>query len=584
MNDLDPLLAPIDGADRCGPNLEYDPACQALERAAQHRPEQRLGAGVRPAVPADWGQVEALAAALLRRTKDWRVARLLAQAWLHRDGLVGLARGLRLLAGLAQDFGREVHPQNDDDLDEGFGRDPAWPPLLLEGDGGLLQAVRALRFGAAAGSVSAAEVEWSRVGEPGHAAARSAMQAAAAADPQLLPSLAACEAAIDAFKHAWSAWSGSPLDDLRQLVIALRRAAMATSTTVADPPAAPHQRRPAARRPVRTATPMPAPDMEAFTTPCTDGGPCGENLEYDLRTLELAQAMAGRPEQQFGSTLIEAVPPDWARACALALDLMAASRDLRPALAWTRAATRLHGLEGTSAGLRLIAQLLRCFADDLHPTPDPAEDDEPDWARRGALHALDAHDGLLGDLRAWVWGDSGAVATGAELEEHDDGGDATRQAGAVADELARAPDTPAWLQQSLDALQVLRRSMSADPGASADIGERLESHLLRLHARVLAPMQADPAPVATALPATAEPADAAAPAEDPAAFDAMRSALDALCARLGPAVDNDLCARASRLSSRRFADIERGLVVDIEPDLVGNGAGSGDAFGPGVPR
>ena len=589
MNDLALLLAPIDGADRCGPNLEYDPDFQALERAAQHRPEQRMGAGVRPAVPADWAQVDALACALLRRTKDWRVARLLAQAWLHRDGMAGLARGMQLLAGLAQAFGADVHSQ-DDSEDSGFGHDPAWPPLVLDSDGGLLQDVRAQRFGGAAGSVHAADVEQARVGEPGHEAARSAMQAAAAADPQLLPNLAACEAAIGAFAAVWNGWAGSPLDGLRQLVIGLRRAAMpAAAPVAADPPVAPRRRRPAPPRPMRAATPMRAPDIAALTTPCAGDEPCGENLEYDLRTLDLAQAMAGRPEQEFGATLIEAMPPDWARACTLALDLLAASRDLRPALAWTRAATRLHGLEGLSAGLQLIDQLLCWFADDLHPKPDPTEDGEPDWERRAALHALDAQDGLLGDLRAWVWGDGGEAVTGAELDECDnDNGEADRKLGAVADELARRPDTPVWLQQSLQALQDLRRRLPNN----AEIGDGLERYLLRLQAHVeaeLAPavpaLQASDERAAVDEPAggpTDEPADE--PADDTAALDAVRSAFEALCARLGPAVDDDLCARAQRLSSRRFADIERGLVVDFERDLLGIGTTHAGARGPGAQR
>ncbi|PTN50163.1 hypothetical protein DAI43_18730 [Achromobacter xylosoxidans] len=39
--------------------------------------------------------------------------------------------------------------------------------------------------------------------------------------------------------------------------------------------------------------------------------PCGEDLEYDADFLQLQQAAAGRDEQQFGSTIIAAQPPDW---------------------------------------------------------------------------------------------------------------------------------------------------------------------------------------------------------------------------------------------------------------------------------
>ena len=39
--------------------------------------------------------------------------------------------------------------------------------------------------------------------------------------------------------------------------------------------------------------------------------PSGVNIEYDSRYLELQNAAEGKPEQQYGNTVIPAVDPDW---------------------------------------------------------------------------------------------------------------------------------------------------------------------------------------------------------------------------------------------------------------------------------
>lgn len=63
---------------------------------------------------ADTEQIIALAEKLLTTlTKDIRVATYYTWARLHLDGEAGLADGLELLAGLAQRFGKQLHPQRD---------------------------------------------------------------------------------------------------------------------------------------------------------------------------------------------------------------------------------------------------------------------------------------------------------------------------------------------------------------------------------------------------------------------------------------------------------------------------------------
>src|SRR5258708_6644763 len=65
--DLDSVLAAIAPDDPCGPNLEYDPAFAELDRLAQGRPEQQIGATLVAAEDPDWRAVQTAALAVLAR-------------------------------------------------------------------------------------------------------------------------------------------------------------------------------------------------------------------------------------------------------------------------------------------------------------------------------------------------------------------------------------------------------------------------------------------------------------------------------------------------------------------------------------
>lgn len=117
MNDfaLDGFLAAVSEDRPCGDDLEYDAAFTALETAALGRPEQQIGDLVKEAEPPDWSAVEKEAIALLGRTRDLRIVKILAEASLHREGLPGLHDVLRLFSGLLDQFWDSVHPQLDPD-------------------------------------------------------------------------------------------------------------------------------------------------------------------------------------------------------------------------------------------------------------------------------------------------------------------------------------------------------------------------------------------------------------------------------------------------------------------------------------
>jgi type VI secretion system protein ImpA len=127
--------------------------------------------------------------------------------------------------------------------------------------------------------------------------------------------------------------------------------------------------------------------------------PCGPNLEYDDQFMALASAALGKPEQQFGDTIIPAEDPDWKGVLEQSSALLSRTKDLRATLLLTRALTRVEGLPGLLQGLELTRRLLETHWDDVHPRL--VVDGEPDpMLRANALSGLADEAGLLRDLRA----------------------------------------------------------------------------------------------------------------------------------------------------------------------------------------
>lgn len=125
---------------------------------------------------------------------------------------------------------------------------------------------------------------------------------------------------------------------------------------------------------------------------------CGANLEYSPEFLSLEQLVQGRPEQQFGDTIIEAQTPEWNQVEKTALAITENALDLRvlARLAWAWAAQR--GLPGYAHGLTLIEQALTRYWSAIHPVlvDDGFEDPMP---RMNALVALGDMQGIGKTLR-----------------------------------------------------------------------------------------------------------------------------------------------------------------------------------------
>jgi type VI secretion system protein ImpA len=125
--ELETLLAPISADAPCGPDLEYDPAFQAMLQAGAGKPERQYGDKVYPAEPPDWTAVHEQAAQLATRTRDLRVAVWLARSAARLNGLSGAVSGLRLVQGLVDQHWANVHPP----LDASDNNDPTARVMAL---------------------------------------------------------------------------------------------------------------------------------------------------------------------------------------------------------------------------------------------------------------------------------------------------------------------------------------------------------------------------------------------------------------------------------------------------------------------
>lgn len=140
-------------------------------------------------------------------------------------------------------------------------------------------------------------------------------------------------------------------------------------------------------------------DVEALLAPIADLPPAGADLVYDPDWLELDTLSQGKPEQQFGKTIIAAEEPPWTDIERRGRELLKRSKDLRSAGLVVRAWVRQEQFSGLLPGLKLIGGLLSRYWDSVHPQLDASDGDDP-TERLNALAVLADPQMLLRDVRA----------------------------------------------------------------------------------------------------------------------------------------------------------------------------------------
>ena len=135
--------------------------------------------------------------------------------------------------------------------------------------------------------------------------------------------------------------------------------------------------------------------IDEFLAEVASEPPCGPDLTYDADFLALENAARGKNEQQFGSTVIPAEPPEWREVEKRASALLTRSKDIRVAVALCRAWVNLKGLPGLAAGVSLVAGLLERHWEHVHPLVE----DGDYFMRMNAVSSLNELTGLIRDLR-----------------------------------------------------------------------------------------------------------------------------------------------------------------------------------------
>lgn len=145
--DVAALLAPLDGGSPCGDDIEYDPDFIELQTLARGKEEQQVGKSIIAAEEPDHADLARRALALLGRTKDLRVAVILAAAVLRTDGTVSFSKVLAFVRGALETYWDHVHPLLDaEDDNDPTARVNAVAALAAAGFTGEAEVLKGLRL------------------------------------------------------------------------------------------------------------------------------------------------------------------------------------------------------------------------------------------------------------------------------------------------------------------------------------------------------------------------------------------------------------------------------------------------------
>lgn len=183
--------------------------------------------------------------------------------------------------------------------------------------------------------------------------------------------------------------------------------------------------------------------VDRLLTSLDEHAPCGEDLEYDPAFMALEEAARGKPEQQFGDTVIPAQAPDWRQVHEDALALAERTRDLRLAVLLARAGARLHGIRGYADGLALVAGLVEQHWDHVYPALDADDANDPTMRLNALAPLVDAATGLA-DLREAAVGSGRIPLTVRQIE---------LSAGKAEPHDDESVPTPAGIAQALQAIE-----------------------------------------------------------------------------------------------------------------------------------
>lgn len=105
------LLEPIEPAQPCGSNLEYDPAFILLFASVEPKAEAQYGDFTSEPETINWGEVSKDTESLLLRSKDIRLLLLWLRAQVNLNGALGLVAGFSLLNSSLSQYPQDLYPR-----------------------------------------------------------------------------------------------------------------------------------------------------------------------------------------------------------------------------------------------------------------------------------------------------------------------------------------------------------------------------------------------------------------------------------------------------------------------------------------
>ncbi len=261
---------------------------------------------------------------------------------------------------------------------------------------------------------------------------------------------------------------------------------------------------------------------EQFITALNAAVPCGPNLEYDARMMELEEEFAGKPEQQMGDSIIPATPPNWKFVEKNAAELMTKTRDLRIVIYWTVARLAKAGISGFREGLAVIQALSEHFWNELWPIPDDGDVQE----RLSALLTLSPQPGgFSSDMTVIQLLNDMPLCSSPRVGEYSlrDIRDAQERGDDDATKLIKAAllDTdPAWIEETRSHVEAVIQCLKDIKDCYYEHGQGTPD--FRMTGDLLKEMLLffDTRPVAAPAPETPQPPEQPTPAVAPAAADA----------------------------------------------------------------
>lgn len=113
---IEALLIPVAGDKPAGTELRYDPRYDQVKEARREDPDLPRGPQEGPRKLADWPGVVKLSRELIEKeSKDLQLAAWLTEGLLNRDGLCGLATGVRLVHGILDAYWDGCFPEWDEE-------------------------------------------------------------------------------------------------------------------------------------------------------------------------------------------------------------------------------------------------------------------------------------------------------------------------------------------------------------------------------------------------------------------------------------------------------------------------------------